>query len=567
MIKRLSALLLMLISLATFQVAMAAEKFDVPADALALLPADPAAVVAVTSVDAMVDQYNAIMAAIDEDAISRADLIEGIESELPRFSEFVAMDRPLVFVSGIPNLMGGGEPPLTFIVPLNPDFKDREAMLTEAGFAAHAVIGDYLAVSTVPTYAPATTPPDLAAHLAQGVITATLDLEMVVLNFRPFIEMGLAGIPTQSDANPDGMTAEEVESLATTLRNVLDSVTRLDLSLGRDDNLITWHTGLGVVPGSALDAGPQPDFSRALDLTKALPTDADFLQVIALDQTLIFEAFRDYYLITMKGALSGMAEDQAARYGAWVENYLSSMDLWASPMAAALRMDDDGMAGHVIMEPDDADAGVEKLSEILNGMSELGIGYTLTQRENEKIGGVKFRAWDVDFDLEQFETVMPQGISPAMSGTDRMQAEQMVSILRKIMPVIYLGAKDGKLFIASDADTDALERMVKAAGKRGKPAASVAAIADKTGPACQQVITGDMLAIINWVTELMEEIDDEQRTLMEGNPIPFEATFTINNPDFGFNMGMDLEAMGNLIKAAKELDAMGHDDVGEETAE
>jgi hypothetical protein len=135
-----------------------------------------------------------------------------------------------------------------------------------------------------------------------------------------------------------------------------------------------------------------------------------------------------------------------------------------------------------------------------------------------------------------------------------MQAEQMVSILRKVMPRIYIGAKDGKVFLASDDDTEALAQTVKRAGKRGKSNREVADIARDAGPGCQQVVTGDLLAILNWVTELMEELDAEERVVFEGNPIPFQAAFTVNEQDFGFEMGMDLPALSALIKAVEEME-------------
>ncbi len=550
-------ILLLLVSLTTVPAALAAATFDLPADVQKLLPNEPAAIVVVSSVNELADQYVAVLAAFDEGGDSRAELVASFGQLVPGFLDFVDLDKPFVFVAGLPNPMAGGEPPFTYIVPMNPGFAGRDTLMANSDFVGHASEGDYQAFSSDPLYAPGTELPALTEHLSAGIVSASLDLRMVVENFGPFLEMGLAGIPTRSDMNPEGLTTEEAQAMATTLREVMASVSRLDLALGRDGNLITWHTGLGVIPGTALDAGPQPNFARAVDLTGALPADVDFLQVIALDQTRIFATFRDYYLIMLTGAVSGMEPEQAARYSAWVENYLTSMDLWASPMAAALRMDQAGMAAHAIMEPTDAEAALDKLTEIINGMTELGIGYTLTQRKDEEISGVKFRAWDIDFDLAQFEAVMPNESSPSMSGTDRMQAEQMVSILRKIMPVVYLGTKDGRLFMASDADTDALARMVKAADKKGKPVVAVTDAAAKAGPACQQVITGDMLALINWVTELMEEVDNEQRILIDGNPIPFEAMFTIENPDLGFNVGMDLQAMGNLIKAVAELDALG----------
>ena len=219
MTKRLLSLLILVISLAIFQSAFAAGLFELPADAQKLLPADPAAVVGIASVNELLDQYMDVQTAFEEEGKgSREQLLEAFEQQLPRFAEFVDFDRPLVLAAGLPDLMTGGDPPLTYILPLKADFQDRDNMLAEAGFASHAIAGNYLAISTVPEYVPAATPPALSGHLAAGVIAMTLDLEMVVLNFGPFLEMGLAGIPTRTDENPEGFSAEEAAALATTLR-------------------------------------------------------------------------------------------------------------------------------------------------------------------------------------------------------------------------------------------------------------------------------------------------------------------------------------------------------------
>lgn len=558
MCKRYLVLLLAIGSVAAPSV-FAAGNFELPLDLQSLLPEQIAAVVAISSTNEFADQYEELLTAMNEDEeISREDVFELFDHVADNFTTYVNLDRPLVMAVGLPDMMGGGDPPFTIILPVREGIEEVAELSEDDEFAKSVFEGEYLALSTDPAYTPSQITPSLVEHLPAGVLSGTLDLESVILNFRPFVEMGLAGIPTRPEGAPTdsipGFSIEEATALAETVRKVMDSATRLDLSLDRDRDLVTWHTGLGVKPGSALDPGPQPDFERALALTAALPEDQDFLQVLALDQTRMFTHFQDYYLIMMKNSLGGMSDDQADRYGAWVEKFIASMELWAQPMAAALHMEENSMAVVAVMESDDAEAAVAELSEILTGMNELGIGYALTRRDDEKVAGADFHVWDVDIDLAQFEAVMPHHEGPAMTGTARMQAEQVVSILRKVMPRIYVGNKDGRVFMASDGDPEALARTVKRAGKRSQPVHAVADIAAKAGPGCQQIVTGDLLAILNWVTELMEELDEEQRVVFAGNPIPFQAAVTIDGQDFGFDMGMDLPALSALIQAVEEME-------------
>ena len=554
MTKRVLCFLIAVLGLLAAGAALAADKFDLPADLQKLLPAEPALLIAVPSINATADDFTALTSSLDPDeTVTREQVLAVIEENLPRFTEFVDLDRPAALAAGLPNLMGGGEPPMTWILPLRKDFPPLDDIAPNA-----VVSGDYVAVSTYPDYVPATTVPALANHLTTGSISASLDIAKVVLDFRPFIEMGLAGIPVRpADAPADsaaGFTAEEAAAMAQMIRSLLDSATRLDLALGRDGDLVALHTGLGVVPGSALDAGPQPDFRTALALTAALPADADIRQVIALDQRRIFDNFRDYYLISMRNAMGSLDAEHGARYTAWVEQYLASMDLWANPMAAAVRTSEAGMAAHVVMACDDPQDAATRLGAILDGMNGLGIGYALSPLPEVKVGGVEFRTWHVEINLEEFEAAMPGATGPAVSGTARMQAEQMVAILQKVLPTVYLGAGKDHLFLASAADTKALEAMVKAAGRKGTPHAASAAVAATAGRGCQQVLSGDLMTIVQWISEMTITPDATERVVLADNPIPFQADVTVDGADLGFDARMDLAALGRLAAAMDALD-------------
>ncbi len=538
---------------------LAGDRFALPEDMQKLLPADATAIIAVSSVNELADLYLSVLMVVDEDNTASTSDVTGFMNELlPSFKTVVDLDRPLLVVAGLPNLMGGGEPPFTFILPMRSDFEDFSSLQAGGSYAHFAFEGNYLAASNEPSYAPAPTPPNLAQYVPDGVITMTLDLETVITNYRPIAEMGLASIPTRLDGEPANdqvaFSQAEAQAMGKAANLLMDSITRLDLGLGRDGDLIKWYSGMGFKAGSALDPGPQPAFESALELTRALPAGSDFTTVIAMDQTGVFESFQELYLISMRSALQEMEPDQATRYSAWVEDYLAAADIWANPMAAALRLDEAGVAAHMVMESADADAHFESLTNILTGVHELEIGYSLIRLDDVKIDGVKFRSWDIEFDLDQFETVMPQTPAPSLVGTERLQAEQMTSILRKIMPRIYLGTKGDKLFMASDADTEALAEMVKATGKRGQPMADVARIARNGGPDCQQVITGDWLAIIKWVTDLLEDMDQDDQVVFADNPVPFEGTLTIEELSSGFDVGLDLPAISGLIRAFEEMD-------------
>ncbi len=204
--------------------ALAAENFRLPDDLLQLLPAEPAALVVFSSVDDMSREWNRMAAMMDpEGSPEPIDVADMMSEHLPRFREIVDTGRPLALSMDFTPLMMGQEPYLTHFVPLKASFTDRDSLGLDTVETVTVIRGDYAAISTMPGYTPADSPPEFAAGLLDGVMSASLDLESVLATYGPFVEMGLAGIPVASvipdtTASGDivdapGMTAEEAEAL------------------------------------------------------------------------------------------------------------------------------------------------------------------------------------------------------------------------------------------------------------------------------------------------------------------------------------------------------------------
>ncbi|MCB1185310.1 hypothetical protein KDM41_17970, partial [bacterium] len=520
----LTGLILLLAAATAF-----ADGFAVPDDARRLLPGETTAVVAVASLDEVLDEIVTLAHRFDPDSdVQRDSILADMGDDFATLAELVDPRRPLFLAGSLADPMAGTEPPLVFVLPkaAGADLAKLPAAATRHGPALTE--GGYFAISSIPGYVPGPAASDLAAHLPAGVVSVSLDLGTVVTDYGAFLEMGLAGIPTRPNGTPPNdtgaMTEDEAAAMAEALRAIAASVERLDLALGRRDNLFTSHLGLGVKPGSALDAGPQPAFATALDLTGALPADATLWQVVALDQTRIFASFRDYYLVSLGQSLGGLSGPQREAYEAWVADYLDAMDLWARPLAAGLTPDGESMLSHAVMAHDDPAAALDRLAALIDGLGSLDIGYQLTPRDPSELAGVPFRSWDIAFDLARFEAAMPDAGNPAMTGAARMQAEQLVSIMRKVVPRIQLGAGRDHLYFAATTDTDDLAKMVRRIekGDFGRPRADVSRVAAAAGPACRQVVVGDLHGLMQWVTDIMSEIDADEKATLLAHPIPFE---------------------------------------------
>ena len=142
------------------------------------------------------------------------------------------------------------------------------------------------------------------------MVTARFDLEMILGDFGPMVEVGLTNMPMGSADSDTSVTAAMFDMT----RTIMASSLRLDLALRIEGETLTLHSGYAVTPGSPLDPGPQPSFEDALQLTRLLPAGGNIIQTMAMDQTRQFEVFKDYYLANMNKAVAGMPPEQGDAY-------------------------------------------------------------------------------------------------------------------------------------------------------------------------------------------------------------------------------------------------------------
>jgi len=557
-----------------------AGTIELPKDLQELLPADLGALVCFTSVEELDAQLADLVKALEEeDSEEVPDLTGWLTEQLPRFDEIVDTGRPLAVAIDFTPVMMGQEPYLTFVVPMKASFTERDSLGLDAPTSSFAIQGDYVAVHTGPGFVPGGGIPGLAQNLAPGVMTANLDLEGLMLTYGPFIEMGLAAIPVgvaESDTMADGtvvsnpgMTQEEADALAEMIRTLTTSVKRLDLGFGAEGGRMAMTSRLDMMPDSPLAPGPQPDFEKALELTRLLPDGGNFLMAIAMDMGPQFEVFEDFYILNMRRESEKLGPEQGEKYAAWFEQYLGSKDLWANPMAASYRFGDEGMIAHMALESKDAAGDLDQLVGLIEGLSEVGMGVTLHPVEVPEVDGIEVRSWTVEIATDEMMGFTGSPTSPELSGMGRMQAEQMTAIMQKIVPGLSLCSRGDYILIAADDDPARLTGMIQAAGqRRGAANPDAARVAKAAGPGVAEIVSGDLMAVLTWVTEFMEEIDDEEWDTIKGNPIPFDGAYTIEGNRFGFTMNMDVSAMQDLIRALDEMDLdEGFDDDDDEDDE
>lgn len=249
------------------------NRFEMPADMQKLMPADPVFIMAVTSVNDLDRQWRAIEEMMDDGhSAERVDIVGMLSKELPQFAEYADLDRPLAVAMGLPALMGGQKPPITFIVPLSESFNDQVKEEMEAEEMLHFFEGDYVAFSMDPAFTPSGRAPELAAALKAGFVTATLDLDAVLQSYRPLADMGLDSMGNSpavadtaggaEDAAPPAVNAEEIRAMQDMARAIMDSARRLDMALQIEDDALTLVTGFSVHQEAPWTRDPSPNSNR-----------------------------------------------------------------------------------------------------------------------------------------------------------------------------------------------------------------------------------------------------------------------------------------------------------------
>lgn len=573
-----------LVLLLTASLVMAADPVELPQDLQELLPVDPAILFTCSSVEELNANWTEIQEAFeDEDAEESFDLLDWLREDFEEFDAAVDLTLPMAVALDMGPVMMGQEPYFTLVMPLKADFADRESLLEDDGETSSLIQGDYLAVHSALGYQPAGVMPAIAQDMVPGVMNAVIDLEGLLLTYRPFVEMGLASIPVgiaTTDTLPsgevvvtdEGMTQEEADALAAMIRALMDSVDRMDMGVGASGGKIRADMQLTTLPGTPLSPGPMPDFDDALELSGLLPAGGDFLMAIAMDMTPQFDVFKDFYILNMQRESEKMGAEIGPKYAAWFEDYLGMIDLWSKPLAGSYGFSTEGMVAHAVLASDDAQADADRLVSLIEGMSDVGMGVNLTPLPGTEVDGVAVRSWKIDVDPETMTGLGGTVADPELSAMGRMQADQLASMMKKIVPGFSVAVQGNHVLLSADDDPTAMAGMIAAAAKSGADANDdLAKVAKAAGPGVQEVVTGDMMAILNWVSGFMEEAGEEDWEVIKDNPIPFNGVYTINGEKLGFAMNMDMPALKNMIRAFDEMDLdddmKGYGDESEEEVE
>lgn len=534
-----------------------APRLAIPDDAARLVPPGSTAVFAIASLDAAESEWQALAEAFGSAPTDRDySLLSTFGDGLPGFAEVVGHDRPLLVAVGVAGLVMGGGLDLTFVFPFSGDLAGLRYQGPGSPFINLQQSGGYAALSSSAALRPFSKP--TAVTLPEGLMAASIDLGGALKLGLPLVEMGMKQLAT---ATPDShgvlqpplIDPQDLDAINASLRTVARCVTRLELAIRRDGDRYVTMDRLHIVPGSELSPGPQPSFTEAAQLTALLPAGADLVQVAAMDLTRLFAVFAPLYQADMRRTASLLGPDAARDYAAWYADYLQLVPLTAHPLAANLRVTDEGAVVHAVMKTGDGKAAFAQVTGLLDRLSALPVPLRLEPLEEEGIRGADFRAYRVVLDAQSLLAPVPGTASGAP------QITQVADLFGSLIPEIRLARAGRYLLGSADRDRKPLEDMVAACrdeSRRGPVDPRPYDAAARGDGHVQEAIAGDLTAMWRWFTGMAGQVEGAPALPQLDDMERFPCRMTMSAWDGGFS-GTFSVRRSDLLLLAKDLSEKG----------
>ena len=556
-----------------------AQAPELPAALTRLLPEQADMLIAVPSIEkleAAWDDLHDMMADLEEDTDmpTFAKLVEEMELE---FYDQIRQDQPLAVALTLPNMMAGVEMSWVAVLPWLGDGQGL-GQIAEAMSPMHLQLEQgYLRMEKTGEYVPAEAPTPLVDFLQPGALTVAMDLEKVWKDYEPMMGFAMMGLtmpqtdPETGEAGDPAMTQDEAQALAEGLRTFFGSADVLALGADLSGGSARLTEELHMLPGSTLDPLPQPDFQKALDLTRYLDGDADWVMAYSVEPGQFLELYKDMYRTMLVDTYtdSGMMDEEAA--GNLVDTYFQSMEMYMAPTAATVNLDlEKGrLSGAGLQVTDQGEQLMEmqlQMIELANANQRM---LTIAALPIRKIAGVDVMSWEYQWHQEGLAEMIEQQVAKETDAEMDMDDEEMSMVLKVVadlMPRVSMAHKDGLVFWALDEDLGSMEQMLMKAGSGlGRPHARLAGLAELAGDDCQGVFDGDLSQAIALGLQIAREIAPEDVPELELQAIPASYILAIGEKHVGVDFRFGLAGLMDFVATMEEMEDA--DDGAEETQE
>ncbi|MFO7654869.1 MAG: hypothetical protein R6X25_13790 [Candidatus Krumholzibacteriia bacterium] len=547
--------LVALVAVAVVLPAAGARGAQLPEDARALVPAGATAVVGFTSL-AEVDDFWRELTGSDEESPAAA-----IRSTAPDLAGYIRDDRPVGVAVTLTAPMSPQPVSFTLVLPVQREALNPPLLRTLAGDMKTAVRGEYVGISNLALYEPSGAAA-LASDLPAGTMTGRMDVASVVAAYRPLVQLGLTALSqpgavgwgADSAAPPPELEPQQVAAVQEFVLELLDGLQTLELGLENGDRLQVVTGSLAVAPQSLLDPGDQPDFQRALELTRFLPADAPLLQASTRDATRLMRSFTPVWELIIDLNARDVPAETAGAYAEWMRSSLDVSRRWMHPHAFSLSLAPEGLRMIGVLEHPEPERVMEEMMSLYTGVAGLGTGITVRELDPLTVAGVRARRFDLAVDPEQLGAVTGADSVAADPAEQAQTAQAIAAFVEQLYPTFWLAALEGHLLIVADPAEQALADLVQAVRSGGgRVNERVRESAREAGEGTTSVTLGDLrqflTAFAGWVEAMGEPLPD-----LSGEPLPFVAMTGAVDTRLTFRVEADLPAFAALMDRLEEIE-------------
>lgn len=538
---------------------------ELPAQLLQFLPERADGLVVVPSLeelDLAWSQVRSLTADLMDEGDEPLPLLDDLLATIPEpYGEALDHTRPLAAAFTVPNPMSGQEMGYWLVLPVLPSDADFMGLAQIMGLPTALQKKGYLLLSSEEGFTGSAGPARLGGMLPEGVVRLSLDLQSLWAQFGPLMDFALAAASAPPPAAADStgaapqpaLTPEQTQATGQMVRDFFTSADVLAMAFDlRDDELLLIEE-FSVLAGSPLDPPSQPDFDRALELTRLLPRDADLVTAYAMDLPGVMNMYKEYYTLSMAPLFESMGQAAGTPGEELLAPIMAAFDVALEPTALALGRQDDRLLVQYVTRSDRVQDILALQKQSMDLMSRSASFVQVSEVQGLKTEGTQVLGWDFAWDPAAF-AAMAQAQGPASAGDDENLAA-IGAAFEKVMPGLRMATRDDLLFVSLGRDLDPLTAMIKESKqRRGAPHPQLAKLAKTAGPDCQALVYGDLAAMMGLVLEIVEEVSGEEVPALDLSPLPITEAVRVGHGKYGVDYRIGLKGLVEFVQAVEALD-------------
>ncbi|MCP3915588.1 MAG: hypothetical protein GY711_08545 [bacterium] len=371
----------------------------------ALVPNDAIAYIEIASADELGRMMGTIGDAIDPSMSAMFGVEQMLSGMLMRGGEVSEVRRDAPIGIALTLSSETGEPEPTFILPVTDGRTFANSLMSMPGMARPVNGGQWVGIPMGAQYSVSEGVSPLAESMPSSCVSARVDAQRLIAQYRPMIGMALAGMQQNMSDHAGGMSPAEAQISEMTIEWVndfIDSAGHVELSLDLDADEMDFAYSLSMRDGSPLSKFGSDSTNALQELAGYIQTQDTFSIMAGWD-----DAFYQEHVRPMVELFADLSEENAA----FLSDVLEHVDEYCELMGSSVVATGDWSAGQMqvasYFKPADPAKAATRFQEIVGSIPAPPYGSIEGPTETEK-DGTKIISFAVVFDPERADPRMEE---------------------------------------------------------------------------------------------------------------------------------------------------------------